>query len=88
MLLPVKPQLRRLAGNLLMKKYAWNLLIALDQLVNSLCAGDPDETLSSRMGKYVQRGRGWIPCQLCKLLSLFDENHCIKNIETDEGDPR
>lgn len=69
-----------------MKKYAWNLLIALDQIFNSLLAGDPDETLSSRMGKYAKRGRGWIPCQLCKMLSLFDENHCEKNIELDEGE--
>lgn len=67
--------------------YVWNLLIALDQLLNTLLAGDPDETLSSRMGKYVQRGRGWLPCQLCKLLDwLFkDKDHCINNIEPDEG---
>lgn len=70
----------------LIQQYCWNILIALDQLANTLLAGDPDETLSSRMGKYVKRGRGWFPCQLCKLLSLFDENHCIKNIESDEGE--
>ena len=68
-----------------MHRYFWNLLIALDQLANIALAGDPDETLSSRMGKYAVRGRGWIPCQLCKLLSFFDQDHCIKNIETDEG---
>jgi hypothetical protein len=66
--------------------YFWNLLIALDQLANTVLAGDPDETISSRMGKYVRRGRGFIPCQLCKLLSLFDESHCEKNIELDEGE--
>ena len=67
--------------------YARQVLIALDQLLNSLLAGDPDETLSSRMGKYVQRGRGWFPCQLCKLLALAlrDKDHCINNIEADEG---
>lgn len=68
-----------------MPSYFWNLLIALDQLANTLLAGDPDETLSSRMGKYAVRGRGWIPCQICKLLSFFDDQHCEKNIEEDEG---
>ena len=31
-----------------MKGYFFNLLIALDQLVNTVCAGYPDETLSAR----------------------------------------
>lgn len=65
--------------------YLLNILISLDQLLNTLLAGSPDETLSSRMGKYAERGRGWIPCQLCKLLNLIDANHCIKSIERDEG---
>ena len=45
-----------------MNRYFFNLLIAIDQLLNALMGGDPDETISSRMGKYVQRGRGFIPC--------------------------
>ena len=68
-----------------MKRYLWNLLVALDQLANTILAGDPDETISSRAGKYVLRGRGWFPCQFCKLLAMFDQNHCEKNIEYDEG---
>ena len=35
------------------KAYILNVLIAIDQLANSLLAGDPDETLSSRVGKMV-----------------------------------
>ena len=66
-------------------KYIWNILIAVDQLANVLLLGDPDETISSRMGKYAVKGRGWIPCQLCKLLNLFHKDHCIKSIEVDEG---
>jgi len=69
-----------------MKRYFFNLLIALDQLVNTLLIGSPDETISSRMGKYAVNGRGFIPCQLCKLLNLFEKDHCIKSIELDEGD--
>jgi len=65
--------------------YLLNLLIAIDQLINTILLGDPDETLSSRMGKYAVNGRGWIPCQLCKLLNIFDKDHCIKSIEQDEG---
>lgn len=71
----------------MLKQYGWNILVSLDQLANTLLAGDPDETLSSRMGKYVQRGRGWIPCRICKLLDVVfkQKNHCLNNIETDEG---
>lgn len=68
-----------------MKRYLFNLLIAIDQLANTLLLGDPDETISSRAGKYAARGRGWIPCQLCKLLNWIEKDHCIKSIEPDEG---
>ena len=70
-----------------MRLYFLHVLVALDQLFNSLLAGDPDETLSSRMGKYVARGRGFIPCMLCKMLDVIfkERDHCIKNIEADEG---
>lgn len=83
---PAKLRWPRLFGKTGMIRYFWNLLIWVDQGFNTLAGGEPDETLSSRMGKYAARGRGWIPCQLCKLLSFFDENHCEKNIELDEGE--
>lgn len=67
-----------------MKQYLINIAISLDQLLNTLCAGNPDETLSSRMGKYVYRGRGVIPCVICKFLDLFEKDHCKKSIEWDE----
>lgn len=70
-----------------MKRYLFNILIALDQLLNALAKGDPDETISSRAGKYVVRGRGWFPCQLCKLLDIVfrQKDHCKNSIELDEG---
>lgn len=40
----------------MVKRYIWNLLIAIDQLFNALLFGDPDETLSSRMGKRARLG--------------------------------
>lgn len=65
--------------------YIKNILIAIDQFFNALTFGDPDETISSRCGKYAARGRGWFPCQLCKLLNKIDPNHCQKSIELDRG---
>jgi hypothetical protein len=66
--------------------YFRNLFIAVDQLVNTLFYGDPDETISSRLGKNYPNGR------LTKIVNwLFrwqkhDEGHCKGTIEHDEGD--
>ena len=72
-----------------MKKYIVNILISVDQLVNTLIGGDPDETISSRAGKQVRdnakkKGGGWY--WLCRALHVIDKNHCIDAIENDEGD--
>ena len=67
-------------------RYFWNIVIWVDQGINTiLFFGDPDETVSSRMGKYAERGKGWIPCQLCKLFHLLDKDHCKRTLERDEG---
>ncbi|WP_302621011.1 hypothetical protein [Cupriavidus taiwanensis] len=42
-----------------MKRYFWNVLIAIDQFGNALGAGDPDETISSRAGNAKRAGRRW-----------------------------
>lgn len=69
-----------------MKRYIWNVLISIDQLANTLLAGDPDETLSSRMGKRARKGDKF--CKgVCRVLDLFDKNHCEKSIERDRGKP-
>lgn len=67
-----------------MKRYFWNILIALDQFGNALFAGDPDETISSRAGKAMREGKAW-GCVLCRVLNLFENEHCAKSIEGDEG---
>ena len=42
------------------KRYALNFLIAIDQLGNVLLAGDdPDETISSAVGRKAMAGRKW-----------------------------
>ena len=68
-------------------RYVWNLLIAIDQLVNTLLAGHPDETISSRAAKANRQGKRW-GCVLCRLLDVVDPDHCEKSIEVDEGDRR
>lgn len=65
----------------MVRRYLLNVLIAIDQGINALLGGDPDETLSSRMGKHKRGPARW----LCKLLSLIDGRHCEKSIEADEG---
>jgi hypothetical protein len=67
-----------------MKRYIWNILISIDQLFNTVLAGDPDETISSRMGKRARKGDK-LGKVICKILSLFDKGHCEKSIEEDEG---
>lgn len=71
-----------------MKRYFWNVIISIDQFFSAVTGGDPDETISSRAGKYVRRGHGWFPCVLCKFLNIFEKDHCIRSIEEDEGDQR
>lgn len=69
-----------------LKKWFWNILISIDQFANTVLWGDPDETLSSRMGKQVRKGERGVQYLICKFLSLFDKRHCVKSIEEDEGD--
>lgn len=66
--------------------YFWNLLLSIDQLFNALLAGDPDETLCSRVGKYQRAGRGWFPKQFGRFMNLFQKDHCIQAIEDDRGE--
>lgn len=68
-----------------LRAWLWNILIGIDQLLNALALGDPDETLSSRMGKAVQANRCILCRGLCWLIGKFDPNHCEKTIEADEG---
>jgi len=67
------------------RRYVWNLLISVDQLVNTLFGGDPDETISSRLGKQTDHCRlcRWF----CRILGKLDPDHCLKSIEPDRGRP-
>jgi len=68
------------------KKYIWNNLIAIDQLFNTVTGGDPDETISSRVGKRMRSGNpGYLARSLCYILEKLDPGHCQDSIEDDEG---
>jgi hypothetical protein len=69
-----------------MKRYIINILIGIDQLFNAILGGDPDETISSRIGKSAIKGNS-ISKILSRMLDIFDKNHCGESIEKDEGEP-
>lgn len=72
------------------KLYIRNVMVGVDQLGNTLIGGDPDETISSRVGKAAQRGdRLGLALELV-INALFwpvdGWGHCRACIEPDEGD--
>lgn len=60
--------------------------MSIDQLVNTLLGGYPDETISSRLAKKARKGEK-VGIVGCKILDVFDKGHCEKYIEEDEGKP-
>ena len=64
------------------KKYIRNILISLDQLLNTLLGGDPDETISSRLGKHYDGT--WMEKLVNKIFNK-QTDHCSESIEHDEG---
>lgn len=69
------------------KQYIVNNLVAFDQAWNTLLGGDPDMTLSGRMGRAVNEGRCKLCGVVCWMLDKIDTNHCAKAAkrEADEG---
>lgn len=68
------------------RHYCSNLFVATDQWLNAaLFGGDPDETISSVLGKKYYDSR--MARILCAIISyVFRESkHCRKWIEHDEG---
>lgn len=72
-------------------KFFINILIGIDQFGNVVTGGDPDETISSRLGKIKMKYHGRIPWRrpLAKILDWgldkIDRDHCIESINHDEG---
>lgn len=67
----------------MLRRWIRNVLIAVDQLLNAMLGGDPDETISSRCGKRAATCR--ICGALCYVLDRLDVRHCARSIEPDEG---
>lgn len=69
--------------------YVKNVLVTLDCLGNTLLAGDPDETISSRSGKSeayeLAHGTWGVGCRLCSFLAVFQKDHCQKAVERWRG---
>ena len=65
--------------------YLLNLAIAVDQLANTVLAGDPDETLSSRAWRAEQSGQrywGWTR-RAIDLLFFWQSGHCQAAYESE-----
>ena len=74
-----------------MANFFFKLLFALDEFGNALLGGDPDETISSRIGKIRKAHGGEIPWSrpVSKIadwaLERIEPGHSIDAIEEDEG---
>lgn len=79
--------------------YIKKVFVAIDQLLNTILGpllnlvlnprthkfGNEDETISSVLGKNVRDGSCFFCYYICRILHVFDRNHCKKTIEEDEG---
>jgi len=75
-----------------MLQYLRNILITIDQALNVVFfLGDPDETVSSHIGRVKRDNGGRLPryrvvmVVLDWFLDWLDPNHSIDSIEEDEG---
>lgn len=71
-----------------MRRYLLNVAIAVDQLINTILRGRPDETISSRVGRNAMEGDRWALIAEKVINFIFDRlgdyNHCRNRIEWDE----
>ena len=59
------------------------VLIAIDQLLNTLLCGYADESMSSRAHRLaIERGRKW-PEKIIDALFFWQEDHCLKSYESE-----
>lgn len=71
------------------RNYIHRVTISVNQLLNGLTGGDPDETLSSRWGRARRERGGHFAKMACGILDHFDPCHCDTSIEfLPDGTPR
>lgn len=67
--------------------YWVRVLIGVDQLANAVAGRDPDETISSYLGRQARQYGGTIPWSkpvnalLWRMLERIDPGHCERSIE-------
>lgn len=60
--------------------------IAIDQLINTICGGWADETISSVAWRKRQEGKGWaILRRVIDTLFFWQENHCRTAYESEKN---
>ena len=78
-----------LTGKNKFQQWGKNCWIGKDNLMSAQTGGDPDETISSRLGKAKLKGSGWtvIANRVDLVAKEFfnDVDHCNSSIEADEG---
>jgi hypothetical protein len=72
-------------------QYLFNIALGLDQFVNVLLLGDPDDSISGRCGRAMASGKPKSGVKILApivdyiFLKLFDEkDHCKDSIEPEE----
>lgn len=60
-----------------------SILIAVDQLLNTIFNGWPDETFSSRCWRWSKDGKRDWPRKLVDGILFWDKNHCRESYESE-----
>lgn len=69
-----------------MPKRTEQIPIAIDQLVNTICGGWADETISSVAWRKRQEGKGWaILRRVIDTLFFWQDNHCRNAYESEKN---
>ncbi|MGY6240529.1 hypothetical protein ACW910_24105 (plasmid) [Burkholderia ambifaria] len=66
-------------------RYLLNFAIWLDEGVNTIFGGSPNETVSERAAKARNAGRKW-GCVLCRMLNWINPGHCDNALTSTIGD--
>ena len=69
------------------RNYVKNVAIAVDQLINTLACGWPDETISSRSYRWSVHGiRSWPRVLIDTVANVFgDKNHCFESYRSERN---
>lgn len=66
-----------------MKQYFINILLGLDQLINTIFNGEPDESLSSRAYRMYAKGKNKWVMKTIDLIFFWQHEHCKQAYESE-----